>query len=71
MIVRYESHAMKLKDEMDELKQTMNDNLKMIDYGMMLTERMATKLNITERPTHYTLRIQKEDSKNDNPIRRP
>ena len=71
MIVRYESHATKLKDEMDELKQTMNDNLKMIDYGMMLTERMATKLNITERPTHYTLRIQKEDSKNDNPIRRP
>jgi hypothetical protein len=56
---------------MDELKQTMNNNLKMIDYGMMLTERMATKLNITERPTHYTLRIQKEDSKNDNPIRRP
>jgi hypothetical protein len=43
----------------------------MIDYGMMLTERMATKLNIKERPTHYTLRIQKEDSKNDNPIRRP
>jgi hypothetical protein len=62
---------LKLKDEMDELKQTMNDKLKMIDYGRMLTERMATKLNITERPTHYTLRIQKEDSKNDNPIRRP
>jgi hypothetical protein len=59
---------MKLKDQMDELKQTMNDNLKMIDYGRMLTERMATKLKITERPTHYTLRIQKEDSKNDNPM---
>jgi hypothetical protein len=71
MITRYESQAIKLKDEMDELKQTMNDNLKMIDYGRMLTERMATKLNITERPTHYTLRIRKEDSKNDNPIRRP
>jgi hypothetical protein len=71
MIPRYESQAMKLKDQMDELKQTMNDNLKMTDYGRMLTERMATKLNITERPTHYTLRIQKEDSKNDNPIRRP
>ena len=71
MIDRYESQAIKLKDEMDELKQTMNDNLKMIDYGRMLTERMATKLNMTERPTHYTLRIQKEDSKNDNPIRRP
>jgi hypothetical protein len=71
MIARYESQAIKLKDEMDELKQTMNDKLKMIDYGMMLTERMATKLNITEKPTHYTPRIQKEDSKNDNPIRRP
>jgi hypothetical protein len=71
MIARFESHAIKLKDEMDELKQTMIDKLKMINYGRMLTERMATKLNITERPTHYTLRIQKEDSKNDNPIRRP
>jgi hypothetical protein len=71
MIARYESQAIKLKDEMDELKQTMNDNLKMIDYGKMLTERMATKLNITERHIHYTLRIQKEDTKNDNPIRRP
>ena len=71
MIPRYESQAMKLKDQMDELKQTMNDNLKMTDYGRMLTERMSTKLKITERPTHYTLRIQKEDSKNDNPIRRP
>jgi len=63
MIPRYESQAMKLKDQMDELKQTMNDNLKMTDYGRMLTERMATKLKITERPTHYTPRIQKEDSK--------
>ena len=47
----FESQAMKIKDQVDELKYTMNDNLKMIDYGGMLTERMATKLNITERPT--------------------
>jgi chaperonin cofactor prefoldin len=29
----YESQAMKIKDQVDELKHTMNNNLKMIDYG--------------------------------------
>jgi hypothetical protein len=29
----YESQAMKLKNQVDESKQTMNHNLKMIDYG--------------------------------------
>jgi hypothetical protein len=51
----FESQAMKIKDQVDELKHTMNGNLKMIDYGRMLTERMTTEKQLEE--------YKKEDSK--------
>ena len=42
---------MKIKHHVDELKHTMNNNLVMIDYTNRLSELLASKFNITERPT--------------------
>jgi uncharacterized membrane protein YheB (UPF0754 family) len=43
------------QNEMDRIKQEMNDNLVMIDYTNRLSELLATKFNITERPTEKEL----------------
>jgi hypothetical protein len=43
--------TVKLKQRMDEL----DDLQKLSDYGLILAEKMATKFNITERPTETEL----------------
>ena len=43
------------QNEMDQIKQEMNNNLVMIDYTNRLSELLASKFNITERPTENDL----------------
>ena len=44
------------RNEMDQIKQEMNGNQGfMIDYMNRLSELLATKFNITERPTENDL----------------
>jgi hypothetical protein len=58
-------HSEQLSLVVDGLTAKLNNTQKLVDYGRMLSERIATKLNITERPTEteleeYTKRVLKK-----------